>query len=257
MGLAALTGNIPALAGCLAQDSTLLHKPCGHPAMNIWLGEGAQFRSFSKTMTPFGIALLAVAPEAALWLMDQPGFRMLTDLSSEKAKGPLSLLMLGAEDEPDKGERVLPVFARLCKAGLSPLQNDGLGFCPLSHLVWAASNEKAMMPYVRGCLASLDLSTAKPVHADMTAELKRLFRHLQNGEAATTVLEGEEAALSRYPTLMQTLFDWLVDTGWTEPLLLDAIDEYCPEVRAAFDARCLDQKLPADASRQGKPSPRL
>ena len=237
MGLAAMTGNIPVLQDCLAKAPRLLHIACGHPAMGQWLGDPGSFRTFSKTYTPFAITLLAVEPEATLWLMDQPGFRMITeqrpdpDFSGNKA--PLSLLMVGVENEPGKGSRILPLFQRLCEAGLSPLQEDESPLCPLAHLLWATRSSPALLPCAIDCLKSLDLSATPPLKGLVNQqEWRQTFRELGKGNAKSRA----------------AMFGALLSTGWTEPVLGEAVDLFCPKARVRFEASRLKKALPAAPS---------
>jgi hypothetical protein len=204
---------------------------------------------------PVALAIAKGSFEVAGFLLTHPRFEVpqLATAKDCRTDWPQRMLELLFDDtrilEKDAGAvRALPVFEALVGRGASLLRKDtGRGLAPLVALLWSGSRRGGFFFDIPAYLARAGMSCVSPLEGRVLREFETMVGHLVTfgGNDPVRLMEekGKTVIPTRFDKVVPALADWLLESGWEDPVFLEWAKTAAPEVFAFRDRAGLEKVL--------------
>jgi hypothetical protein len=251
LGLACMRGEADQVLEILEAHPHLAHEPCSHWRMRTWFERPVVSPPVKAGMHPFEVALVCGQYGVCLALLARPDFDPGRGHDGRLHYGNLLYVSLFF---PEKGKEAVDVFAALHRRGDSlferfevaepdPAQPQSLLPCALCHLI---STGGTRLGFVKAALASVDLSGAPLMEAG--EDFREVWDSLEKwsgNELMPKRRSSVDCISYHYPHILDNVMDWLLSSGWRDPVLLDMARLYRPGVLAFHDRQALESELPS------------
>ena len=253
LGLACMRGEVDQVLEILEAHPHLAHESCSHWRMRPWFEKTAVSPPVKAGMHPFEVALVCGQYGVCLALLARPDFDPGRGLDGRLHYGNLLYISLFF---PEKKTEAVDVFAALHRRGDSLFERFEVAGpdasqpqlplpCALCHLVDTGITR---LDFLKAALAAVDLSGA--LSMGQGEDFRETWGHLEQTLGKTPMSRaktraGHDIGACRHVEILDNVMDWLLLTGWRDPVLLDMARLYRPGVLAFDDRQTLESGMPA------------
>lgn len=204
---------------------------------------------------PVALAIAKGSFEVAGFLLTHPRFEVpqlatAKDCRTDWPQRMLELLFAAPRIlEKDSGAvRALPVFETLVGLGASLFRKDtGRGLAPLVALLWYGCRRGGFFFDIPAYLARAGMSSAPRLEGRVLREFEAMTGHwvrLGENEPVRLMQEkGKTVIPTRFDNVVPVITDWLLESGWEEPVFLEWARSAAPEVFAFRERAGLEEVL--------------